>query len=250
MTGRYIRGVSELIIQTQPMDDDPLWIATPDHRAVPHRFWALVDDPQLDYVVRIQIYATKEGAEAHQVVVMRREDKWPFGPAITTVGLRTINLKTYVRAAVEHASRKRTDLENGQFKVEGDDRIHGGPKLGQKGKQTSDARLEAVAEAYREAKENKTSTRRAVMEVAGVGTAQAAKLIRAARDAGKLEPRKRPQPSASPAGPDSGTPRPHARDVSVSAEWIDEQLRQAAASTENTSEDENSASGDADAVDE
>lgn len=176
-----------------------LWIAIPGQKAVPHRFWAVINDPALPYLLRMQVTLDHPAnvAAVRNLVVSRREDTYPFGPDVTTAGLRGINVRRYLRLAVDAAARPTISAEpvtgiRGTFFVEGvsRDRAFGGPggeKRG-RGSRTELGRLDVVASAYKAAKAASQPVREAVMAACHVERSQAQRLIRAAREAGKLPP--------------------------------------------------------------
>jgi len=167
------------------------WVPLPGGRALPTQFWARIDDPSVPHTVMIEVHVSRGSPEVRQLVALRREDSYPFGSPVTSVSLRKVNVAACLRAALAEASRPRRDLRAprwpGAFTVEGrGDEVFGGPSAR---RQPADSdRLDVVAEAYRAAKAEGRSVRRAVMEACGVQTSQAARLIRAARDAGKIPP--------------------------------------------------------------
>lgn len=174
------------------------WIPLPHGRALPDRFWATIDDPGMPYRVKIEVVVTAGSPAVRQLVTHRREDSYPFGPPVTSGSLRKINVARCLRAALDAAARPRTDLHSprwpGGFTVEGlGDQVFGGPSAGRR--PADIGRLDVVAEAYRAAKAGGTSVQRAVMAALGVQTSQAARLIRAARAAGKIPPRESAGPS-------------------------------------------------------
>jgi 8-oxo-dGTP diphosphatase len=167
------------------------WVPLPGGRALPTQFWARIDDPSVPHTVMIEVHVSRGSPEVRQLVAHRREDSYPFGSPVTSVSLRKVNVAACLRAALAEASRSRADLSAprwpGAFTVEGrGDEVFGGPSA-RRHPADSD-RLDVVAEAYRAAKAEGRSVRRAVMEACGVQTSQAARLIRAARDAGKIPP--------------------------------------------------------------
>ena len=177
-----------------------LWIAIPGQRAVPHKFWAVITDPALPYLLRIQVTLNPPAnvAAVRNLVVSRREDTYPFGPDVTTAGLRGINVRRYLRLAVDAAARPITSAEpvtgiRGTFFVEGmsRDKAFGGPEGEKRGRgsQAEPGRLDVVASAYKAAKAAGQPVREAVMAVCHVEQSQAQRLIRAAREVGKLPPR-------------------------------------------------------------
>jgi Family of unknown function (DUF6214) len=174
------------------------WIPLRQNRALPSRFWATVDDPDMPYRVKIEVVVTAGSPAVRQLVTHRREDSYPFGPPVTSASLRKINVARCLRAALDAAARQRTDLDNprwpGAFTVDGlGDQVFGGSSAGRRPADSD--RLDAVAEAYRAARAGGTSVQRAVMAALGVQTSQAARLIRAARAAGKIPPRETAGPS-------------------------------------------------------
>jgi hypothetical protein len=74
------------------------------------------------------------------------------------------------------------------------DQVWGGPSAAGRPPANGD-RLDVVARAYRAAKAEGRPVREAVMQACGVATSQAARLIRAAREAGKIPPRDAAGPS-------------------------------------------------------
>lgn len=142
-------------------------------------------------------------ADVRQVVVLQRDDVYPPGPAVTS--LRSVNVRDCLRLALDAAARSRTDIARetgipGAFRVEGDDPdvIWTGRQASGRGSATDPDRLDAVATAYLAAKAEGQPVREAVMVACGVEQSQAARLIRAAREAGKLAPRQPAIPAISP----------------------------------------------------
>jgi Family of unknown function (DUF6214) len=178
------------------VSDSARWIPLPRSRALPEHFWATVDDPDAPHTVMIEVVVSRGSPAVRQLVVHRREDNYPFGPPVTSVSLRTVNVARCLRSALDAAARPRTDVHHprwpGAFTVEGlGDQVYGGPSA----RSTTDRpRLQRVAEAYLAAKVEGTSARRAVMAAAGVQSSQAARLIRAAKDAGLIPPSDGPSP--------------------------------------------------------
>jgi hypothetical protein len=153
------------------------WIPLPRGRALPDHFWATIDDPDMPHSVMIEVVVTSGSPAVRQLVTLRKEDSYPFGPPITSVSLRKINVARCLRAALDAAARPRTDLHNprwpGAFTVEGlGNQVFGGPSAGKRPKDGD--RLDDVAEAYQAAKNEGTSVQRAVMAMLGVQTSQAA----------------------------------------------------------------------------
>jgi hypothetical protein len=180
------------------VSDGADWTPLHHGRALPDHFWATVDDPDAPHRVMIEVVVTGGSPVVRQLVAHRREDSYPFGPAVTSVSLRTVNVARCLRSALDAAARTRTELHNprwrGAFTVEGlGDQVFGGPSAGRR--PADGDRLDAVAEAYRAAKADGRSVQRAVMTALGVQTSQAARLIRAARAAGKIPPRETAGPS-------------------------------------------------------
>ena len=177
------------------------WIAIPGQRAVPHRFWAIIDDPGLPYLLQVQVdvFGPANVTGVRKLVVSRREDTYPFGPDVTTARLRNVNLRRYLRLAVDAAAQPIISAEHetgipGTFWVDGrrEAGAFGGPRVtsvGGRGSHTERERLDVVADAYKAAKAADQPVREAVMHACHVETSQAQRLIRAAREAGKLPPR-------------------------------------------------------------
>jgi hypothetical protein len=179
------------------------WVPLSHGRALPLKFWARIDDPDDPYVVLLEVVVRRGSADARQVVVLQRDDIYPPGPAVTS--LRGVNVRDCLRLAIDAAARPRTDVARetgipGAFQVEGEDpdTAWTGRKLGGRGSAADPDRLEVVAKAYLAAKAEGRPVREAVMAACGVEQSQAARLIRAAREAGKLAPRQISGPAISP----------------------------------------------------
>lgn len=156
-----------------------------------------MNDPALPHLVMLDIRVTRGSPEARQVVVRQREDTYPLGAPVTAVSFRKVNVAACTRLALEAAARPRTDRGDGLgFTVEGAEGIWNAPVT--RARTSARNRLDVVAEAYLAAKAEGRSVRRAVMDAANVQSSQAARLIRAARDAGKLD---EPAPIAQGSGP-------------------------------------------------
>lgn len=164
------------------------WVPVPDNKALPTRFWARIDDPAVPYVLRAEIVVTAGTPGVRQLVVHQREDEYPLGPPVSN--LRSVRVRDYLHLAVASAARPRNDLGNerwpGAFTVAGaGPQVWGRPPSSRQG----DDRLDVVAVAYRTARAAGRPVREAVMAACHVQQSQAARLIRAAREAGKIPPR-------------------------------------------------------------
>jgi hypothetical protein len=149
-----------------------------------------VDDPDTPHKVIIEVVVSRGSPAVRQLVVHRKEDSYPFGPPVTSVSMRKVNVAACLKAALDAASRLRSDIRSdrwpGAFTVEGlSNQVYGGPSAT---RSRDRSRLQVVAEAYLAAKTEGTSVRRAVMAAAGVQSSQAARLIRSAKDAGLIPP--------------------------------------------------------------
>jgi|SRR5579859_1332359 len=191
----------------EPVQPDPwpppLWLPIPGQRAVPYRFWALIWDtaqPQ-PYLLRlrVQVESPTNVAVIHTLVV-ERWDGPPVGPDVTTARLRKINLRRYLRLVIDRIAEPITSAEadtgvRGTFWVETEPRhgpfdgAHIPGRIGRGRAQADRSRLDVVADAYKAAKAAGQPVREAVMLACHVETSQAQRLIRAAREAGKLPPR-------------------------------------------------------------
>jgi hypothetical protein len=141
-------------------------------------------------------------AYVHTLVV-ERWDGPPAGPDVTTARLRNIDLRRYLRLAIDRGAQPITSAETdtgirGTFWVEWDGNpprlgpFYGAQITGRIGRgraQTDWSRLDTVADAYTTAKAAGLPVRKAVMQACHVQSSQAQRLIRAAREAGKLPPR-------------------------------------------------------------
>jgi hypothetical protein len=173
---------------------DADWYPVSRGRAIPSRFWATVDDPDVPYVLRVEVLVTAGSPGVRELVVSQREDAYPPGQPVTS--LRAVKVSEALRLATAAAARRRHDTHNprwpGAFTVDGEgDRAFGGPSAGRVAPADGD-RLDVVARAYRAAKAEGSSVREAVKKACGVESSHAARLIRAARAAGKIPPRTGP----------------------------------------------------------
>ncbi len=164
------------------------WVPVQDNKALPTRFWARIDDPAVPYVLRAEVVVTAGTPGVRQLVVHQREDEYPPGPPVSS--LRSVRVRDCLQLAVASAARERTDLGNerwpGAFTVEGaGPQVWGRPPTSRQ----DDDRLDVVARAYRAARAAGRPVREAVMAACHVQQSQAARLIRAAREAGKIPPR-------------------------------------------------------------
>ena len=198
--------MDEVKVRFQPVQPDEWparwWVAIPGQRAVPYRFWAWIFDSAQAYLLKlwIDVEGPANVAYVHTLVV-ERWDGPPTGPDVTTSQLRNINLRRYLRLAIDRAALPITSAEAetgmpGTFWVEDTPRLgpFGGPiggpaKIGRGRAQADRSRLDVVADAYRAAKAAGQPVRQAVMQACHVESSQAQRLIRAAREAGKLLPR-------------------------------------------------------------
>jgi hypothetical protein len=166
------------------------WIPVPDKKALPTRFWARIDDPDVPYVLRAEVVVTAGTPGIRQLVVHQREDEYPPGPSVSS--LRNVRVRDCLRLAVESAATPRNDLRNerwpGAFTVPATGNQLWGRLPSSAGRQDDD-RLDVVARAYRSAKSAGRPVREAVMAACNVQQSQAARLIRVAREAGKIPPR-------------------------------------------------------------
>jgi hypothetical protein len=172
------------------VSDGADWLPLSRGRALPEHFTAIVDDPGSPYMIRAEILVTAGSPGVRNLVVYQREEHYPPGPPVSS--LRGVKVREILRLAVNAAARARADLHNprwpGAFTVEGlGDQVFGGPTAGRR--PANGDRLDAAARAYRAAKAEGRPVREAVMQACGVQTSQAARLIRAARAAGKIPPR-------------------------------------------------------------
>jgi len=197
----------QIAVEIRPYRPEPwqargeLWIAIPGRRAVPHQFWARITDPESPYQIQleVQVVGPANVAGVRSLVVSRLEDTLPFGPDVTAAGVRAINIRRYLRLALERAARPIVDAEHvtgvpGTFWVEGmqESGAFGGARVtsvGGRGSRTGQFRLELVADTYKAAKAAGQPVREAVMLACHVEKSQAQRLIRSAREAGKLPPR-------------------------------------------------------------
>ena len=164
------------------------WVPLPDNKALPTRFWARIDDPAVPYVLRVEVVVTAGTPGVRQLVVHQREDEYPPGPPVSS--LRSVRVRDCLHLAVASAARQRTDLGNerwpGAFTVTGaGSQVWGRPPSSPQ----DDDRLDVVAQTYRAAKAAGRPVREAVMAACHVQQSQAARLIRAAREAGKIPAR-------------------------------------------------------------
>jgi len=180
------------------------WVPLSQGRALPIRFWARVDDPAVPYMILLEVTVLRGSAAVRQLVVHQRDDSYPPGPPVAS--LRSVNTRSILRQALDAAARRRTDLDDGMFTVEGiEGQAWKGPATS--ARHPDSDRLDVVAQAYRAAKAEGRPVRQAVMDACGVEQSQAQRLIRAAREAGRLEPRLVPTAVISPAlhrPPDGG----------------------------------------------
>jgi hypothetical protein len=178
------------------VSDGADWLPLSRGRALPEHFTAIVDDPGSPYMIRAEVVVAAGSPGVRNLTVYQREEHYPPGPPVSS--LRSVKVREILRLAVDAAARARTDLHNprwpGAFTVEGlGDQVYGGPTAGRR--PADGDRLDAAARAYRAAKAEGRPVREAVMQACGVASSQAARLIRAARAAGKIPPRDAAGPS-------------------------------------------------------
>lgn len=183
-----------MVIDLESPMEKMTWIPVANGQAIPGGFWAHIDDPSLEHVVHMQVRAVSGQTEIRELVVTRREGSWPFGPGVTAAGLRKINVGRLLRLAITKAGRpwhevKVEGVAGHAYTVEGVDiegEVFVARQIGGRGSQTPLDKLSEVARVYREAQAEKRSTRAAIKEHFHVQDSQAARLVRAAREAGKL----------------------------------------------------------------
>lgn len=183
-----------MVIDLENPAEQTMWIPGADGHAIPGAFWAHIDDPNLEHIVHMQVRTIGGQTTIRELVITRRETGWPFGPGVTAAALRKVNVGRLLRLAISKARRpwrevKVEGVSGRAYTVEGvskENEVFVGRQIGGRGAQTPQNKLDEVARVYLEAQAEKRSTRAAIKEHFHVQDSQAARLVRAAREAGKL----------------------------------------------------------------